>query len=77
MGPLRVDDVDLPAIRRDEGIVLLPFRDNLFGLHRGLEPFLEDQDAEVMDTGGKAAKASDVQPMADDLGVPRAILQMQ
>src|SRR4029077_13712691 len=45
IGPLLVDDVTLPPRRRDDGIVLLPFRDNLFCLHRGLEPFVEDDDA--------------------------------
>jgi DNA glycosylase AlkZ-like len=61
MGPLRVDDVALPPRRRDDGILLLPFRDNLFGLHRGLDPFVEDHDAEVMDTGGKAVSAKDAE----------------
>jgi hypothetical protein len=57
MGPLRIDDVALPPRRRDDAILLLPFRDNLFGLHRGLEPFIEDEDAEVMETSGKAIPA--------------------
>jgi hypothetical protein len=61
MSPLRVDDVRLPPGRRDGEIVLLPFRDNLFGLHRALEPFVEDEDAEVMDTGGRAVKAKDAE----------------
>jgi len=61
MGPLRVGDAVLPPRRRDDGILLLPFRDNLFGLHRGLEPFIEDEDAEVMDTGGKAIAARDAE----------------
>ncbi|HEX3070762.1 MAG TPA: crosslink repair DNA glycosylase YcaQ family protein [Thermoanaerobaculia bacterium] len=59
IGPLRIDDVLSQPSRRDDEIVLLPFRDNLFGLHRGLEPFVEDDDAEVMDTGGKAVPAKD------------------
>lgn len=58
MGPLRVDDVRLPPGRRDEDVYLLPFRDNLFGLHRGLEPFLGDDAAEVMDTSGRAIDAA-------------------
>lgn len=58
MGPLRVDDVRLPPGGRDEDVFLLPFRDNLFGLHRGLEPFLGDDAAEVMDTGGRAIDAA-------------------
>jgi len=61
IGPLRVDDVAIPPRRRDDAILLLPFRDNLFGLHRGLEPFVEDEDAEVMDTGGKAIPASEAE----------------
>ena len=61
IGPLRIDDVRTQPSRRDDEIMLLPFRDNLFGLHRGLEPFVEDDDAEVMDTGGKAVPAKDAQ----------------
>ncbi len=59
IGPLRIDDVRTQPSRRDDEIILLPFRDNLFGLHRGLEPFVEDDEAEVMDTGGKAVPAKD------------------
>ncbi|MEA2238950.1 MAG: hypothetical protein QOC81_3674 [Thermoanaerobaculia bacterium] len=58
IGPLRIDEIH-PPIRRDDSILLLPFRDNLFGLHRGLEPFIEDDDAEVMDTSGKGVPAKD------------------
>lgn len=58
MGPLRVDDVRVPLGRRSEEVFLLPFRDNLFGLHRGLDPFLGDEAAEVMDTSGKATDAA-------------------
>ena len=61
VGPLRIEDVRTHPSRRDDEIVLLPFRDNLFGLHRGLEPFVKDDDAEVMDTGGKAVPAKDAQ----------------
>lgn len=61
MKSLRIDDVPIPPRRPDDAITLLPFRDNLFGLHRGLAPFLDDEDAEVMDTNGRAIPAKDAE----------------
>jgi hypothetical protein len=75
MGSLRVNDVALPPRRRDDGIQLLPFRDNLFGLHRGLEPFVEDDDAEVMDTSGKAAPAKDAEMLHHNAIVSGGVLR--
>ncbi len=75
MGPLRVDDVSLPPRRRDDAILLLPFRDNLFGLHRGLEPFVEDEDAEVMDTGGRAIPASEAEMLHHNAIVVGGVLR--
>jgi hypothetical protein len=75
MGPLRVDDVPLPPRRRDDAILLLPFRDNLFGLHRGLEPFVEDEDAEVMDTGGRAIPASEAEMLHHNAIVAGGVLR--
>jgi hypothetical protein len=75
MGPLRVDDVALPPRRRDDNILLLPFRDNLFGLHRGLEPFLDDDDAEVMDTGGRAIPAKDAEMLHHNAIVVGGVLR--
>jgi hypothetical protein len=75
MGPLRVDDVPLPPRRRDDNILLLPFRDNLFGLHRGLEPFVEDEDAEVMDTGGRAIPASEAEMLHHNAIVAGGVLR--
>jgi len=75
MGPLRVDDIPLPPRRRDDGILLLPFRDNLFCLHRGLEPFVEDDDAEVMDTSGKAVNASQTEMLHHNAIVAGGVLR--
>jgi hypothetical protein len=75
VGPLRVDDIDLPPRRRDDGIVLLPFRDNLFGLHRALQPFVEDEDAEVMVTSGKAVSASQTEMLHHNAIVASGILR--
>jgi hypothetical protein len=75
IGPLRVDDVVLPPRRRDDGIVLLPFRDNLFCLHRGLEPFVEDEEAEVMDTSGKAVNASETEMLHHNAIVVSGVLR--
>ncbi|MGH7486565.1 MAG: DNA glycosylase AlkZ-like family protein, partial [bacterium] len=75
IGPLRVDDVALPPRRRDDGITLLPFRDNLFGLHRGLEPFVEDEDAEVMDTSGKAVSAIETEMLHHNAIVVSGVLR--
>lgn len=75
MGPLRVDDIALPPHRRDDNILLLPFRDNLFGLHRGLEPFVEDDDAEVMDTGGRAIPASEAEMLHHNAIVAGGVLR--
>jgi hypothetical protein len=61
MESLRIDDVHIPPRRADDAIALLPFRDNLFGLHRGLAPFTDDDDAEVMDTSGRAIAAKDAE----------------
>jgi hypothetical protein len=61
MGSQRIDDVPIPPRRPDDAITLLPFRDNLFGLHRGLAPFIDDDDAEVMDTSGRAIRAKDAE----------------
>lgn len=61
MASLRIDDVPIPIRRLDDAIALLPFRDNLFGLHRGLAPFLDDDSAEVMDTSGRAIAAKDAE----------------
>jgi hypothetical protein len=61
MASLRVDDIPIPPRRPDDTITLLPFRDNLLGLHRGLAPFLDDDDAEVMDTSGRAVPAKDAE----------------
>jgi hypothetical protein len=61
IGSLRIDDVPILPRRSDDAITLLPFRDNLFGLHRGLAPFLDDDDAEVMDTSGRAILARDAE----------------
>jgi hypothetical protein len=58
---LRIDDIPIPIRRADDAITLLPFRDNLLGLHRGLVPFLDDDDAEVMDTSGRAIPAKDAE----------------
>jgi len=74
-GPLRVEDVRTQPSRRDDEIILLPFRDNLFGLHRGLEPFVEDDDAEVMDTGGKAVPAKDAQMLHHNAIVAGGVLR--
>jgi len=75
MGPLPVDDAFLPPHRRDDAILLLPFRDNLFGLHRGLEPFVEDEDAEVMDTGGRAIPASEAEMLHHNAIVSGGVLR--
>jgi hypothetical protein len=75
IGPLRIEDVRTQPSRRDDDIVLLPFRDNLFGLHRGLEPFVEDDDAEVMDTGGKAVPAKDAQMLHHNAIVVGGVLR--
>jgi hypothetical protein len=75
MGPLRVDNVALPPRRTDDGIVMLPFRDNLFGLHRGLEPFVENDDAEVMDTSGKAVSASETEMLHHNAIVVSGVLR--
>jgi hypothetical protein len=61
MASLRIDDVSIPPRRSDDAVILLPFRDNLFGLHRGLAPFVDDDDAEVMDTSGRAIAAKDAE----------------
>jgi Winged helix DNA-binding domain len=61
MTSLRVDDVPILPRRSDDAITLLPFRDNLFGLHRGLAPFVDDDSAEVMDTSGRAIAAKDAE----------------
>jgi hypothetical protein len=61
MGSQRIDDIPIPPRRSDDTITLLPFRDNLFGLHRGLAPFLDDDSAEVMDTSGRAIPAKDAE----------------
>jgi hypothetical protein len=62
MTSLRIDDVAILPRRADDTITLLPFRDNLFGLHRGLAPFLDDAAAaEVMDTSGRAIAAKDAE----------------
>ncbi len=74
VGPLRIEDVRTQPARRDDEILLLPFRDNLFGLHRGLEPFVEDDDAEVMDTGGKAVPAKDAQMLHHNAIVAGGVL---
>ena len=75
MGPLLVDDVAIPPRRRDDGIVLLPFRDNLFCLHRGLEPFVEDDDAEVMDTSGRAVSAKETEMLHHNAIVAGGVLR--
>jgi hypothetical protein len=75
IGPLRIDDVRTQPSRREDEILLLPFRDNLFGLHRGLEPFVEDDDAEVMDTGGKSVPAKDAQMLHHNAIVSGGILR--
>jgi hypothetical protein len=75
IGPLRIDEVALPPRRRDDTILLLPFRDNLFGLHRGLGPFVEDDDAEVMDTGGKAIPASEAEMLHHNAIVAGGVLR--
>jgi hypothetical protein len=75
VGPLRVDEVALPPRRRDDTILLLPFRDNLFGLHRGLEPFVDDEDAEVMDTGGRAIPASEAEMLHHNAIVAGSVLR--
>lgn len=76
MGPLRADDAALPPRRRDDAILLLlPFRDNLFGLHRGLEPFVDDDDAEVMDTGGRAIPASEAEMLHHNAIVADGVLR--
>jgi hypothetical protein len=75
IGPLRIEDVRTQPSRRDDEIVLLPFRDNLFGLHRGLEPFVEDDDAEVMDTGGKSVPAKDTQMLHHNAIVVSGVLR--
>ncbi len=58
VGPLRIEDVRAQPARRDDEIVLLPFRDNLFGLHRGLDSFIDAGIGEVMDTNGRAIDAN-------------------
>jgi hypothetical protein len=75
MGPTRVEDVALPPRRRTEDVLLLPFRDNLFGLHRGLEPFIDDDDAEVMDTGGRAANAKEAEMLHHNAIVAGEVLR--
>jgi hypothetical protein len=61
MGSQRIDDVPIPPRRPDDTVILLPFRDNLFGLHRGLAPFIDDDAAKVMDTSGRATPARDAE----------------
>jgi len=61
MASLRIDDVPIPPRSPAEAVILLPFRDNLFGLHRGLGPFIDDENAEVMDTSGRAIPARDAE----------------
>jgi len=75
MGPLLIDDVPLPPRRRDDSIVLLPFRDNLFCLHRGLEPFVEDDDAEVMDTSGRAVSAKETEMLHHNAIIAGGVLR--
>jgi hypothetical protein len=61
MASQRIDDLAIPPRRPDDSVILLPFRDNLFGLHRGLAPFIDDDGAEVMDTSGRAIPAKDAE----------------
>ena len=61
MASIRVGDVRVAPHRPDDTVILLPFRDNLFGLHRGLATFIDDDSAEVMDTSGKAIPAKDAE----------------
>jgi hypothetical protein len=75
MGPLTINDIPLPPIRRDDTILLLPFRDNLLGLHRGLELFIDSDDAEVMDTSGKPANASEVEMLHHNAIVSGGVLR--
>jgi hypothetical protein len=75
INPLRIDDVAIPPRRADEAVILLPFRDNLFGLHRGLAPFIDDEDAEVMDTSGRAVAAEDAEMLHHNAIVANRMLR--
>ena len=58
MEPLRVDD---PPPCDARGVVLLPFRDNLFNLHRSIAAFVDDGAAELLDWKNRAVPASSLE----------------
>jgi len=60
MDSLRVDD---PPPYDARGIVLLPFRDNLFNLHRTIAPFVDRAEAEVLDWKNRVVRASSLQSL--------------
>ena len=60
MDALRVDD---PPPCGARGIVLLPFRDNLFNLHRSIAPFVDDANAEVLDWKNRVVRAASLESL--------------
>jgi hypothetical protein len=75
MASQRIDDIPIPPRRPDDAVILLPFRDNLFGLHRGLAPFIDDESAEVMDTSGRAIAAKDAEMLHHNAIVSGGVLR--
>jgi hypothetical protein len=60
MDALRVDD---PPPCDTRGIVLLPFRDNLFNLRRSIAPFVDDEEAEVLDWKNRVVRATSLESL--------------
>ena len=60
MDALRVDDPPASDVR---GILILPFRDNLFNLHRTIAPFVDDAVAEVLDWKNRVVRASSLESL--------------